>query len=148
MATTDRILPLCDLLLGAAYADNALHDKERAEVRALVEEWAGGKLPADAAHRIAKFDPKKFDVAKTAAAFRSDSEDDRRKLLFLVSAVIEADEEIDFAEDDYLRALATALALPASALEGLTVDIEPAELAETFTNVRKGPPPPPAAKKK
>jgi uncharacterized membrane protein YebE (DUF533 family) len=147
MATPDRILPLCDLLLGAAYADNALHDKERAEVRALVEEWAGGTLPAEAATHIAKFDPKKLDVAKAAGAFRDDSEDDRRKLLFLVSAVIEADEEIDFAEDDYLRALATALALPASALDGLTVDIEPEEMAETFAHVRKGPPPPPAKKK-
>jgi uncharacterized membrane protein YebE (DUF533 family) len=148
MATPDRILPLCDLLLGAAYADNALHDKERAEVRALVEEWAGGKLPAEAASHIAKFDPKKLDVAKAAGAFRGDSEDDRRKLLFLVSAVIEADEEIDFAEDDYLRGLAKELALPASALEGLTVDIEPEEMAETFEHVRKGPPPPPPAKKK
>jgi uncharacterized membrane protein YebE (DUF533 family) len=148
MSTADRILPLCDLLLGAAYADNTLHDKERAEVQALVEEWAGGKLPKEAATHIAKFDPKKFDLAKVAAAFRGDSDDAKRKLLFLVSAVIEADEEIDFAEDDYLRALATALALPASALEGLTVDVEPAELAETFEHVRKAPPPPPPSKKK
>jgi uncharacterized tellurite resistance protein B-like protein len=146
MSSPDRILPLCDLLLGAAYADDTLHDKERTEVRALLEDWAGSELSAEAEARIANFDPKRFDVTQTAAAFHDDSEDDRRKLLFLVSSVIEADEEIDFAEDDYLRALAKALALPVSALEGLTVDIESVELAETFAEVRKGPPPPPPKK--
>ena len=63
--------------------------------------------------------------------------------MFLASAVIESDDEIDFAEDDYLRALAQALALPASALAGLTVDVETEELKQTFQQVRKGPPPPP-----
>ena len=63
----------------------------------------------------------------------------------LVSAVIESDEEIDFSEDDYLRNLATALGLPKSALDGLTVDVETEELKETFQAVRKGPPPPPKA---
>jgi uncharacterized membrane protein YebE (DUF533 family) len=142
MAITDRILPLCDLLLGAAYADEHLDDKERDEVRALLEELAG-ELPTEVELRIAQFDPAKFDVNASAAAFAGDSEDDRKKLLFLVSAVIEADEEIDFSEDDYLRALNAALGLPKAALSGLTVDIETEELKETFQQVRKGPPPPP-----
>jgi uncharacterized tellurite resistance protein B-like protein len=142
MSISDRIFPLCDLLMGAAYADDELRDQEKAEVRALVEELAGG-LTAEIDKRIAAFDPKKFDVVKAAAPFRADPEDDRRKLLFLVSAVNESDEEIDFAEDDYLRALASALGLPATALEGLTVDIEDEQLKETFQQVRKGPPPPP-----
>jgi uncharacterized tellurite resistance protein B-like protein len=142
MATQDRILPLCDVLLGAAYADNQLHDAERAEIRATLAELAG-KLTPDVEMRIKKFDPKKFDLARAAAPFKADPEDERRKLLFLVSSVIEADEEIDLAEDDYLRALAKALALPASALKGLTVEIETEELKQTFAAVRKGPPPPP-----
>ena len=144
---SDRILPLCDLLLGAAYADKQLHDLEKAEVRAMIEDLAG-KLPPEVDKRIAAFDPKKFDVARAAAPFRGDSVDDRKKLLVLASAVIEADEEIDFAEDDYLRALATALELPKSALTGLTVDVEAEELQQKFQAVRKGPPPPPPAKKK
>jgi uncharacterized membrane protein YebE (DUF533 family) len=146
MAIADRILPLCDLLLGAAYADEHLDDKERDEVRALLEELAG-ELPTEVEVKIASFDPKQFDLAASAAEFKSDSEDDRKKLLFLVSAVIEADEEIDFSEDDYLRALATALGLPSSALAGLTVDVETEELKETFQQVRKGPPPPPKSAK-
>ncbi len=138
----DRILPLTQLLLGAAYADNELHDKERDEVRALLEDLCS-ELPTEVEVEIAGFDPKTFDLNKVAAEFAGDSEDDRKKLLFLVSAVIEADEEIDFSEDDYLRALAGALKLPASALAGLTVEVETQDLEETFQQLRKGPPPPP-----
>src|SRR5277367_5199579 len=127
MAIADRMLPLCDVLLGAAYADREVRDAERDEVRALLEDLAG-ELPTEIELRIASFDPDAFDVAATAKAFAGDSEDDRKKLLFLASAVIESDDEIDLAEDDYLRALAKALALPASALAGLTVEIETEEL--------------------
>src|SRR3569623_2930535 len=122
MAMTDRILPLCDLLLGAAYADKELKDQERDEVRALLEDLAG-ELPVEVELRLSGFDPEAFDLATAAAPYRGDSEDDRKKLLFLVSAVNEADAEIDFSEDDYLRELGKALGLPASALAGLTVDI-------------------------
>jgi len=142
MAITDRILPLTDLLLGAAYADLELKDQERDCVRALLEDLAG-ELPVDVELRLTAFDPAKFDVEAAAAPFRGDPEDDRNRLLHLVSAVNESDEEIDFSEDDYLRSLAKALGLPAKALEGLTIEMD---LEESFTKVRKGPPPPPKKK--
>jgi uncharacterized tellurite resistance protein B-like protein len=142
MALVDRILPLTDLLLGAAYADKELKDLERDEVRALLEDLAGD-LPVDVEVRLTSFDPAAFDLASAAAPFRGDSEDDRKKLLHLVSAVNEADEEIDFSEDDYLRDLAKVLGLPASALRGLTIEMD---LEESFAQVRKGPPPPPPKK--
>ncbi|CAN5237077.1 hypothetical protein BH11MYX1_BH11MYX1_35990 [soil metagenome] len=142
----DRILPLTQLLLGAAYADHELHDKERDEVRALLEDLCS-ELPTEVEVELAGFDPNTFDLEKVAAEFASDSQDDRKKLLVLVSAVIEADDELDFAEDDYLRALAEALKLPKAALAGLTVDVETEDLKETFQQVRRGPqPPPPSAK--
>ena len=145
MAIADRLVPLCDVLLGAAYADGQLAEAERAELRALIEDLAG-KLPADVDLRINQFDPKKFDLTAATAPFRGDPEDERRKLLFLVGAVIDADEEVDLAEDDYLRALAKALGLPPSALDGLTVEVEAEEIKQTFAAVRKGPPPPPKGK--
>jgi uncharacterized tellurite resistance protein B-like protein len=147
MALTDRIAPLCDLLLGAAYADKQFKDRERDEVTGILADLTGGKLPAELAKRIATFDPKKFDLAACANAFRADSEDDRKRVLFLVAAINDADDEVDFAEDDYLRALAKALDLPADALEGLTVDVEVEDLRADFEKVRKGPPPPPSKKK-
>jgi uncharacterized tellurite resistance protein B-like protein len=145
MAIADRILPLCDLLLGAAYADAELKAQEKDEVRALLTELAG-ELPKEVEARIHAFDPSRFQLAAAAAPFRADSPDDRRKLLFLVATVNEADDEIDLAEDDYLRALAKELGLPDSALAGLTLDVEAEELADTFRAVRTGPPPPPGAK--
>lgn len=143
---SDRIGPLCDLLLGAAYADAQFKDGERDEVKGMLADLSGGTLPADIEKQIDAFDPKKFDLLRTAGAFASDSDDDRRKILFLVAAVNDADEEVDFSEDEYLRDLAGALFLPADALAGLTVDVEVEELRETFEKVRKGPPPPPKKK--
>lgn len=146
MALDDRIGPICDLLMGAAYADKKLEDREREEVREMLADLSGSKLTAELENRIKKFDPKKFDLAATAAAFKSDTEDERRKLLFLVAAINDADEEVDFAEDEYLRSLAKALSLPNTALQGLTIDVEVEELRDTFQQVRKGPPPPPPKK--
>lgn len=147
MALPDRIVPLCDLLMGAAYADAQFKDREREEVREMLADLSGAKLTAELEQQIEKFDPKKFDLAASAAEFKGDPEDDRRRVLFLVAAINDADEEVDFAEDDYLRALAKQLALPDSALQGLTVDVEVEELRTDFAKVRKGPPPPPPSKK-
>jgi uncharacterized tellurite resistance protein B-like protein len=134
MTTSERIFPLCELLLGAAYADRDLHKLETIEVKSLLTELAGERnVEVDAC--IASFEPDKFDMVTTAGVFRDDSEDDRQKLLLLVSTVIEADDEIDLAENEYLCALAAALALPASALTGLVVDVEIEEMKETFVRL-------------
>ena len=140
----DRIFPLCELLLGAAYADDELHHREKTEVRALLAEVAG-EMRVEVEACIASFDPATFNLATTASAFRDDPEPERHRLLRLVTAVCEADDQMDFSENEYLRELATALGLPHAALAGLTIDIE--EIEETIQAVRKGPPPlPPAAR--
>jgi len=142
MALPDRLAPICDLLLGAAYADEVFKDRERDEVRGMLEDLSGGKLSPELDTQIAKFDPKKFDLAKTAAAFAGDSDDDKRRLLFLVAAINEADDEIDFAEDQYLRTLCKALELPDEALAGMTIDVEIEDMREDFEKVRRPPPTP------
>ncbi|HTE47394.1 MAG TPA: TerB family tellurite resistance protein [Gemmatimonadaceae bacterium] len=146
MSLDDRIVPICDLLLGAAYADKEFKDREREEVREMLADLSGAKLTTELEDQIKNFDPAKFDLTKTADAFKSDTEDERRRLLFLVAAINDADEEVDFAEDEYLRSLAKALDLPASALDGMIIDVEVEELREDFQKVRKGPPPPPIPK--
>lgn len=130
----DRIFPLCELLLGAAYADAELHPRETTEIRALLVELAGEKL-VEVEAAIASFDPATFELASRVGYFKADSEADRTKLLRLVSTVIEADDEIDLAENEYLLALADGLNLPPSSLAGMTVDIE--EVKETFEAIRK-----------
>jgi uncharacterized tellurite resistance protein B-like protein len=146
MTAIDRILPLCDILLGAAHADARFEDRERDEIREMLADLAGAKLPPDVEARIAAFDPGTFDLAKTAAAFKADDADERRRLLFLVAAVNDADDELDLDEDAYLRALAAALELPASALEGLALEVEIEDLRADFAKIRKGPPPVPGKK--
>ena len=146
MSLADRIVPLCDLLLGAAYADKQFKDREREEVTGMLSDLAGELTPA-LDEQIKNFDPATFDLDKTAAAFATDDEDERRRLLFLVAAINDADDEVDFAEDEYLRKLAAALKLPASALAGLVIDVEVEELKDKFAKVTRTPPPPPGAKK-
>ena len=135
MSTSDRIFPLCELLLGAAYADDELHAQEKTEIRALMVEMAG-ELRVEVEACIASFEPAKFNLDSIIGIFRDDSEADRKKLLLLVSTVIEADEEIDLRENDYLRKLAGALGLPDSALDGLALDVEIEEIKDTFEAVR------------
>jgi hypothetical protein len=141
MALTDRIAPLCDLLLGAAYADLELKDAEDDEVRSMLTELSGAELTTELEHQIAGFDPATFDLAATAAAFKADPAEDRRRLLSLVAALNDVDDELDFAEDEYLRALCAALDLPASALDGLKLEYEVEDLRQDFAKVRRGPPP-------
>jgi uncharacterized tellurite resistance protein B-like protein len=143
MVTSDRIFPLCELLLGAAYADNELVPQEKTEIRALLVELAG-ELRIEVEACIASFEPEKFDPSSVIGLFRDDSEEERQRLLLLVSTVIEADDQIDLAENEYLRSLASALGLPSSALAGLVVDVEIEEIKDTFHAVRKGPPPVPS----
>ena|SRR5690242_14772841 len=143
MALIDRIAPLCDILLGAAHADEEFKDREDDELRAMLTDLSGGELSSEIEQRIASFAPERFDLAATAAAFRGDPPDDRKRLLHLVAAINDADDEIDLAEDDYLRALCKALELPDDALAGLTIDVEIEDLREEFSRVRRGPPPPP-----
>lgn len=130
----DRIYPLCELLLGAAYADENLHAREKTEIRALLCEIAG-ELRVEVEACIASFEPDKFDIGSIIGLFRDDPEEERKKLLRLVATVIEADDEIDFRENDYLKDLASRLGLPESALEGLVVEVEMEEIQDDFDSV-------------
>jgi len=127
MQRSDRIFPLCELLLGAAHADKHLAAAELTEIRALLIELAGeSRVEVEAC--IASFDPAAFVPGSVTGLFVADPEEERRKLLLLLSTVIEADGEVDLAENDYLREVASLLALPASALDGLVIDVEVEEL--------------------
>jgi uncharacterized tellurite resistance protein B-like protein len=141
MTGSDRIYPLCELLLAAAYADGELQPQEATEIRALLIELAGeSRVEVEAC--IASFEPAKFDLGSTVGYFRDDSPEQREKLLLLASKVVDADDVVDLGENEYLRQLATALALPSSALAGLALEIEAEELHDTFEEVRRPSPPP------
>lgn len=148
MAANDRTQALTDLLLGAAYADDHLDDREADRVQELLAYMAEGKVPAELESQIDSFDNNAFDMQKTAAVFKGDSLEEKTHLLSLVAAVHDADDELDLAEDDYLQALAAALGVPQSALGGLTVKVEVEEIKTRYRKVTTPPPLPPGALKK
>jgi uncharacterized tellurite resistance protein B-like protein len=140
----DRTLAICDLLLGAAHADANFRDEERDAVRDLLDELSGGEaLAPEVDARIAGFAPAGFDLTAAAAPFLKDTDEEKRRLLHLVSAIHEADEELDLDEDAFLRGLGTALGLPDDEVKELSLEFEVEELQESFTFLRRTPPPVP-----
>lgn len=140
----DRILVITDLLLGAVYADEKLKGAEDKAVRRLLGELLGEEqLPPEVDERIKTFPVGTFDLKATAADFGEDPPIKKRKLLELVCAVRDADDEIDLAEDDYVRALGQALGMKKEEYADLTLDYEVAELRESLSELRAVPPPVP-----
>jgi uncharacterized tellurite resistance protein B-like protein len=138
----DRILPLCDLLLGAAYADGRLEKVEQETVRdTLLDLMNVKELPDEVESWINGFDPETFALADSAAAFKDDPLDERKKVLYLVEAIHDADDELDLAEDAFLHELARALDVPDEVLKGMTGTFELEELRANLAQVRKAPPP-------
>jgi uncharacterized tellurite resistance protein B-like protein len=143
MEIKDRIPLVADLLMDAALADERLHGEEKAAVKSLLRELLGGQaLPIDLDFRIDEFDPARFDLAATAAAFAGDTPAVKRRLLELLAAVHGADGEIDFAEDEQLRRVAAALGLSEESYQDLVVtivdEIDLAEVGQDLPRLRYG----------
>jgi len=140
----DRMGWICDLLLAAAYADEEFHERERTIIAELVAKLLDAEaLPGEVEARIEAFDPKGFDARLCAERFKDDSLEDKLELLGLVVAVHEADDEYDFAEDDFVRQIGHALGLADADLEGLVIEYEVAKLRDSLSKLRATPPPVP-----
>lgn len=124
MAIKDHILTVTDLLLGAAYADKRLEGRETDKIRSLLSKVSGKEqLPAAIEARFTEFSPAAFDI-DAAGKRLADLGDDRRKVLEMVAVVSESDEEIDLAEDRYLRRAAEAMGLADKEFKDLVVDFQ------------------------
>ena len=64
-----------------------------------------------------------FDAKAAAARLSKLDHEGKHKILELVATVTDSDEELDLAEDAYLRKVAEGLGLPAEDLEGMTIEI-------------------------
>jgi len=140
MTMKDRLPLVADLLMDAAYADDRLEGEEKPMVKRLLREILDlPVLPMDVDFRVDEFDPKRFDRTTTVAAFLADPRELKRRLLELVAAVHAADGEIDFVEDEHLRALGAALGLQPEDFQELVVDIiEEIDLGEDLDRLRYG----------
>jgi uncharacterized tellurite resistance protein B-like protein len=142
----DLLPHLTDILMAGAHADEELDGREVEAVQnllvALIKD--ADELPAGLAKRIEEFDPEAFDIKRTAYAMGDLDKEQRRAVLEMLSDLAEADEEIDLAEDEFLRSVAVAMGSQPEELEGLTVEIE---LVSEPSPSRRAPPPPPPKKK-
>ena len=115
---------ITDLLLGAAYADKRLEGKELDAISRMVARLMGTPaVPDEQKQRIKSFNPAKHNAVAAAQTLASLSDDDKRKVLELVAAVSESDDEIDFDEDAYLRKVAEGLGIPDDQLGDLTIEV-------------------------
>ncbi|WP_052548374.1 TerB family tellurite resistance protein [Enhygromyxa salina] len=120
----DNILTITDLLLGAAYADKRLEGNETAKIRSLLAKLIGTTtFPAAVEARFKDFSPAAFNIEK-AAGNLAGLGSERRKVLEMIAAVSESDEEIDLSEDRYLRRAAEAMGLAAKDFRDLVVDFQ------------------------
>jgi len=125
MALKDHLPQIADLLMGAAYADSALSGRETETVRRLLGELLGhGVVPAELDARVRQFDAKKLDLRATVAPFAGEPAEAKRKLLELIAVVHDADDELDLAEDQYLKDAAAALGIAPDAIKDLALDVE------------------------
>lgn len=134
MALKEHIDTITDLLLGAAYADKRLEGKELDAIRSMVQRLMGTDTVPDAQEaRIKAFNPAKHNAAAAAASLASLGQEHKRKVIDLIASVTESDDEIDFAEDDYLRRVAEGLGLSEEEIAGLTIEvIEEEHLSEVL----------------
>jgi uncharacterized tellurite resistance protein B-like protein len=136
----DRIAIVADLLMGSAYADDKLDGQEKVAVRRLLRETLGvATLPMDLEFRIDEFDPKSLDLGEAGAAFANEPPEIKRRLLELLAATHDADDEYDFAEDEYLVRVAKAMGVDESQYQDLlAIVLEEVDLAEDLRLVRHG----------
>lgn len=120
----DHIDTITDLLLGAAYADKSLEGQERDAVRRLLSKVLGeAELPAAQSSRFESFKPAGFEPEAVAATLSDLTKFEKRRLLELVCKVNEADDVLDFDEDQYLRAVARGLGLSEDDIKDLTLEV-------------------------
>lgn len=142
--TSESILTITDLLLGAVYADGERSGEEVQTVRDLLRELLDTKdLPEALDARIAHFEPGDFSLDECAGAFAAAEPARKRRLLELVAAVRDADGEMDVSEDEYLVSLAKALGMKESEYSDLALDYQIEDLREHLASLGSLPPPVP-----
>lgn len=119
-----HIETITDLLLGAAYADKRLEGRELDAIRSMLCKMLGATtLPLAQEDQIKAYNPAKHDARQDATSLAALPNERKRKIIELVASVTESDDEIDFAEDAYVRKVAEGLGLSAEEIAELTIEV-------------------------
>jgi uncharacterized tellurite resistance protein B-like protein len=122
MSTRNELI--ADLLMGAAHADKSFDGREYEVVKKLLANvMSVTAIPEEMLQRLEGFDPTGFDPAAAAKSLSLEDDDDKRRLMELVAAVTEADEELDLDEHEYLETVAGALELPRNTYSDLSFEV-------------------------
>lgn len=118
-----HIETITQLLLGAAYADKRLEGAEVKRIEAILGQVLGGDPPEALLASLRQFNPAGFNVHAVATRLRELEAGDKRKLLELIASVNDADDELDLAEDAYLRHVAVGIGVPETEIADLTIEV-------------------------
>lgn len=131
----EHVETITNLLLGAAYADKRLQGDEVASIRKLLTTLLGvDTLPGAQSDQIASFSPARFNPEEAAASLKVLSAEDRRRVVDMIVAVHESDEELDLAEDAYLERVAKGIGLSDDEIGELTLEVEIEDLAGSLSD--------------
>ncbi len=103
-------------------ADAAELEQLAARMKALEPK---NSLPSELMQRLADFDPGRFDIDEAVGPFLHEPVEVKRRLLELAVSVHEADGELDFAEDTFIRELGFKLGLDLSQFGDLLLEFLP-----------------------
>jgi hypothetical protein len=128
--------------MAAVHADSMQTEDPRSIVcKALKQLMGAAYMLAEMDARLRAFDVEAFDLDTTVAGIGLETAAEKRQLLELVFAVNAADEILADDKDEFLKAVAQALRLPADAYGDLTLDIEDRVSLYEARNSLLGPPP-------
>jgi uncharacterized tellurite resistance protein B-like protein len=111
------------LLLGAAYADKRLEGAEVARIEQILRTVVGGEPEPEQMDLLRNFNPAAFNVHSSASMLVGLDPADKRTLLELIASVNDADDELDLAEDAYLRHVALGMGVSEADIADLTLDV-------------------------
>jgi uncharacterized tellurite resistance protein B-like protein len=115
---------ITQLLLGAAYADKRLEGAEVTRIREiLLQILRADTLDPHHEELLVSFNPAAFNVHAVAAGLKDLDSRDKRTLLELIASVNDADDELDLAEDAYLRNVALGFGVPESEFKDLALEV-------------------------
>lgn len=154
MKVRERIHTITELLCAAIYSDGTMMGEEDEEARRVLADLlltTPDELPAEVDLHIREFSIIEFDMADAVRDFMSDPPMQKRRLLELVTKMVDADGEVDLREDQFVRDLAKTLEMDPSEYDDLVLEIEviqPKERMrrkrESFTGLVAVPPPIPS----
>lgn len=121
--TEDQLEALAELLLGMAYVDDELEDREFDLVYEMLDGLTPGKLPEFLDDYILTFDPDALVVEASVARLGFTEPNQRQVVLNMLASIAQADEVLALSESDFLKQVGAALGAQPDEYELMTLDI-------------------------